>query len=236
MQLLPLVQEFLGRTGLPIASAVASSSDPRVVQIRGLLNEFLEDMLTRQAWQINILETVFTSVAGEDQGLLSTLCPHSFQNIVWKTLFNRTLRLPMFGAVSPQDWQARKAFNISGPLYSFRVRGGKLLATPPLPAGHTISFEYNSGAFVRAADGTPKAYWTVDTDTCALDDALPLSYLRWAWKKEKGLDYAEEFAKYERLVATKLARDKTADAVDMAGGNKDLRPGIWIPAGNWNVN
>ena len=138
----------------------------------------------------------------------------------------------MFGAVTPQDWQARKAFNVSGPIYSFRLRGGKLLVTPALPANHTISFEYNSGAFVRAADGTPKPYWTVDTDTCVLDDSLPLSYLRWAWKKEKGLDYAEEFAKYERLVATKLSRDKSADAVNLSGCDNSPRPGIWVSAGN----
>ena len=102
-------------------------------------------------------------------------------------------------------------------------------------AGHTIAFEYYSSYFVRETASVTKQYWTKDADTCVVDDALPVAYLRWAWKKEKGLEYAEDFAKYERMLATKGARNTTGRTVDMAEGRSQRRfPGVIVPEGNWS--
>jgi hypothetical protein len=239
MTLLQLVQEFCRRRALPIPTYVMSNPDPGVLQIFGILNEFLEDLQTRKAWQRNIFETTFTSVAAEDQGDITTLCPYGFEEILWESIFDRTQRLPLFGSVSPSEWQARKAFNITGPYYLFRLRQNRLLFTPALPVDHTIAFEYNGSYFVKDTTEVPpaatafKQYWAADTDTCSLGDALPLTYLTWKWAYKKGFDYAEDFAVYERLMAVKGARDARPQAVNLGSVNRDMRPGIFVPEGNW---
>jgi hypothetical protein len=145
--------------------------------------------------------------------------------------------LPLRGGIGSAQWQARKAFNFVGPLYDFRIRQNRLLFNPALPVSHTIAFEYFSSFFVATADATPvyQTYFVNDTDTCTLGDRLPTAYLRWAWKKEKGFDYAEDFAAYERLVGVASARDNRPQDVDMGNSQPALQPGIFVPYGTWNL-
>jgi len=239
MTLIQIIQEFCKRRALPVPTYAISNPDSGVMQMVGLLNEFLEDLQTRKAWQRNTFETTFVSTAGEDQGDIRTLCPYGFEEILWETFFDRTQRLPIFGGVDPAEWQARKAYGITGPLYNFRLRQNRLLFTPALPVSHTIAFEYNGSYFVKNNTGTGadyRQYWSTDTDTCTLDDSLPLKYLSWAWSAKKGFDYAEDFAAYERLIAVKAARDARPKAVRLDGSVRDLRPGIFVPEGNWNIS
>lgn len=238
MNMLQLVQEFCARRSLPIPTGVQSSADAQIRQLQAMLNQLNEDLVTRRAFEQNTRECTFVSIAGEDQGNINTLCPYGYQGILLETVFDRTQRLPLFGGLGPSEWQARKAFNITGPQYQFRIRNNKMLFSPALPVTHTIAFEYLSGYFVADAVtvGTPyKQYWTLDTDTCTLGDQLPLTWLGWKWPAAKGFDYAEEFNAYERMVSSQLSRDNAPTRVDMSGNCNDLRPGIWVPAGNWTV-
>jgi hypothetical protein len=237
MNLLQIVQAFCGRRALPIPTSVISNPDPGVLQYLGIMNELLEDLQIRNAWQRNTFETTFVSTASEDQGNINTLCPYGFEAILWETLFDRTQRLPLFGGVSPAEWQARKAFNITGPYYQFRLRQNKLLFTPALPVGHTIAFEYQSSWFVAAGEAVPaspyKAYWGNDLDTFTLGDSIPLAWMAWKWMEKKGFDYAEAFSFYERLLAVKAAKDARPQSVNISDQCRDLVPGIFVPYGNW---
>lgn len=239
MTMLSIIQNHCGRSGLPVPASAQSSSDPQVLQMVGLLQEFCDDMVTRKAWEANTYEAIFVSTAAEDQGAIDTIAPYGFQGIILESIFDRTQRLPLLGAIGSAEWQARKAFNFTGPLYDFRLRNGRLMFNPPLPAGHTIAFEYFSGFFAIGQTapniGVPQNYMVFDTDTCSLGDRLPTAYLRWAWKKEKGFDYAEDFAAYERLVSTKSARDDRPQAVNMGASDNRMQPGIFVPYGSWNV-
>jgi hypothetical protein len=239
MNMLQLVQEFCGRRGLPVPTGVQSSTNAQVIQIKGMLNTFCEDLVTRKAWQENTIETTFVSTAAEDQGSILTICPYGFEGIVLETMFDRTQRVPLYGGLNASEWQVRKALQITGPQYQFRLRQNRLMFSPALPASHTIAFEYQSSYFVQANETSPpapyKAYWTFDTDSCTLGDQLPLMFMAWKWPALKGFDYAEEFAAYERMLAAKLARNASPPVVDMSGTTQDLRPGIWVPSGNWMV-
>lgn len=241
LNMLTIAQRFCGRTNIKVPTYVIGNPDPQVLQIAGLLDEFCDDLSLRKIWQATNLEAIFTSVATESQGTLDTLCPYGYQGIVLDSFFDRTQMLPLFGGIAGAEWQARKAFNFTGPYYQFRVWQNQLWFNPVPPAGHTIAFEYNSNFFVKneAVDGADPAlyrqYWAKDTDTCLIDDALPIAWLRWAWKKEKGLEYAEDFNKYERLVNTKSARQDRPQIVNLGDRTQTIVPGIFVPAGSWNV-
>lgn len=239
MTLLQIVQEFCQRQALSVPLIVMSSQDDQLTQIVGLANEICEDLVRRHAWTSLQYESTFTSVAGSDQGDLATLAPNAFLKILNETIFDRTRRLPVFGPRSAQQWQALKALPMSGPFYQYRIQQGHLKIIPDMPAGHTMAFEYASEGIVldnSTATATPKAFFTRDDDTFVLDKSLLLLGLRWRWKEEKGLPYAESFRLYEAAVAEAIGADGTKQPISMNEGSGMIQPGIFVPAGNWSIS
>lgn len=76
---------------------------------------------------------------------------------------------------------------------------------------------------------------TADTDAFRFPNRIPLLWLRWWWKKEKRLDYAEEFRAYELAIADLGTRDAAPRTVDMSRRESMAKPGIVIPEGNWDL-
>lgn len=236
MTLLGLVQQFCLRRGLPQPTAVITGQDELALQLVGLLNEILDDLVTRHTWQELDFQCDFTSVAGEDQGAISSLVPHEVFKVLNDTIYDRTSRLPVFGPRSAMQWQQLKALPASGPFYQYRIQQGRLKIFPAMPAGHTMAFEYASKSPVLDADGvTYKQYFSADTDTCVLQGQLLLAGLHWVWKREKGFAYASEFADYEKLVADTFAGDGTKPRLNLAGSPNTIVPGIFVPAGDWPI-
>lgn len=235
LTVLQIAQTFAARQGLPQPQFVAGNSDAQVAQILGLLQEFCDDLVLKRFWEITTREAVFTSLGQEDQGAIADIAPSGYRGIIPNTFFNRTQRLEVPIAITPQEWQFRKTLGIAGPLYQGRIRQGRLLFIPPPPAGHTLAFEYASEWFVSDSSGAGKKWPTADTDTFVVNDSLPVAYLRWAWKSAKGLDYAEEFETYERMCASERAALAMPMAVRLDSTVKDARPGIVVPPGSWNI-
>ena len=234
LNLLEIVQNARGRLGQPIPTSVAGNSDPGIIQSLGLLNEFLEDLLIRKYWQGTTREATFLSVAVANQGELSTLFPFGYEGIIPDTFYNRTRQLEVIGGLPAESWQARQAFNISGPIPSFRIRNNQLLFSPVPVAGETYACEYYSSYFVYgSSDLTYRKYLLRDTDICIVDDALPIAYLKWAWGKAKGLDYAEDFRKYENMVESRGLRDSRPPVLSMSDANECFSPGVFVSPGSW---
>ena len=238
MNLLTLVQTFCQRTGINVPTQVVGSTDPQVIQLLALLNEVVEDIVDRKqdGWQELQLEATFTTVAAEIQGSLTTIAPFGFVSIINDTIYNRSQRLQAFGPLTPQEYQYQKSVVATGPFYQYRLQNNQIHLFPVPPAGETYAFEYLSTYAVVAVDGTTfKAYFSADTDTFRLDERLLLRGLRWKWKKEKGLEYDEEFREFEDRLANASGRNKTNTLINMAQGQPQIKPGVFIPSGNWNL-
>ena len=237
MDVLHLIQEFAVRTGIPKPTYVIGNSDPQVAQLLGLLNEAIDYIIQRFQWQPLIRQAVFTSIDGEDQGNIGVLAGAGFRYIVNDTLMNRTLRLPIFGPIGAQRWAALKTLPNSGPFYKYRISANRLLFNPPGVAGHTIAFEYYSADAVLNFEGLlPHHSPTADTDYINFYDDIILSCLRWKWKYEKGLDYAEDLRAFEEILNNTKARDGSKPVLSMDGSTDGFRPGIYVPSGNWNLS
>lgn len=236
MTLLQLCSEFCRRTGLTVPTKVMESTDETVLQIAALANEILEDLAERHSWSTVTYSVTFISVAAESQGLLTTLAPNAFLKVQNNTIWDRTLRLPVWGPLDPVQWQELQALPNAGPLYRYRIQEGLLKIYPTIEAGHTMAFDYTSCGLVQATGGGAiKEYFTADTDVFLLPAKLLLQGMRWKWRSEKGLPYAENFKTYEAAVAEAMGSDGTKPVLNMAGGNPNIQPGIWVPAGSWNV-
>lgn len=236
MSLKTIIQSMCGRTNLPVPETVLGTSDTQVLQMLRLLEEEGDDLSKRGAWEGLTDEASLTTTNTEDQGAMTTLCPNGFRYIKNQTIWSRSRRLPVAGPLDSGEWQTLKAMFINGPYYRFRIRGGHLLVNPAPPAGESWYWEYVSQFWILGVDGvTYKNRFTLDTDTVLMPEDLMLMGLRWRWKKEKGLDYAEDFRTYELQVKDALGRDGGKAILSMDDVRRQPQPGIFVSPGSWDL-
>lgn len=229
---LQIIQTACRRIGILAPNAAVTSSDQQIIQLVALAEEEGQELETRYQWQGIQTEATFNTVASELQGALSTIAP-GFAYIVNDTFWNRTLRRPLYGPTSEQDWQQKKAIQLNGPFNAFRIKGGSIYFYPVPVAGQTCAFEFMSKNWIATSAGGTSEIWTNDADTPLIDDKIVILGLIWRWKAAKGLDYAEDFAKYERRVMDAMARDAGKPRLNMTGGSYDIQPAILVPRGSW---
>lgn len=233
MSVLSIVQSVCQQVGLPSPSSALGNPDQQVTTLVALLNTEGIELAARYQWQALTLQASFTTVASESQGVLATIAP-GLKYILNDTIWNRTLRRPVFGPLSPQRWQQLEAMVMQGPWNQFRIRGGNLLFIPLPAAGQSCYFEYISKNWVLAIDGvTTRSAWLADTDSSLLDEDIMTQGLIWRWKAAKGFNYAEDYAMYERRVTNAMGRDGGKDTLNMGDIRYDIYPGIMVPSGSW---
>lgn len=236
MTLLELIQEFCRRSALSVPDVVMTASEDLHLQLAGILNMWLDDVVNRYDWAELETEATWTSVASEDQGALETLAP-GFVKILSDTIYDRTARVALLGPQTAKDWQLQEATTSLNTYPRYRVLRKHLYVQPALAAGHTIAFEYKSRFAVLSNTLTAKQYFTADDDTCKFPDALLLAGLRWRWLAMKGLPFEVAFQDHENLLATAKGDNKVATAITMhdGGSTGPMRPGIVVPSSNWNL-
>lgn len=234
MSLLTVVKSFCRRQQLPEPATVSGTTDQQIAQVMALLEEEGMDLGKRGLWERMTYEATFTTVAAESQGAISAIATNGFDFVINQTIFDRDSGLQAIGPVSPANWQAMKSLVSSGPQYQFRLRGGNLLINPAPAAGLNWYFEYHSKNWIIGADGvTYKSYFTLDTDEILFPEELALMGLRWRWKKEKGLEYAEDMRTYELQVSDAIGRNGMKPILSADNTPRKKGPLIFIPQGNW---
>lgn len=231
---LSIVQDVAARLNIPTPSAVATSTDPAVLQILALCNKEGEWVTNQYDWQSLTLEATFVTVAQENQGPLATIAPY-MKNIINDTMWNRDLRRPVFGPMNAQRWEQLKAMVMQGPWNQFQIRGDSILFVPVPAANQHIWFQYTSRCWCKSSSGLGQVKFLADADTLSLRDDLFKLGVEWRWRKSKGLEYAQDFVDYETMLQDAKARDGTKDVINMGDVLYDIYPGILVPAGSWGV-
>lgn len=231
---LQIIQTACKRIGILSPNSVIGSTDQQVIQLLALSEEEGQELSTMYAWEALQTEATFTTVATQVQGSLSTIAP-GFDYIINDTIWNRSLRRPVYGPRSQADWQQQKAMQLNGPFNSFRIIADQINFYPTPTAGQTCAFEYQDRNWITTSVATTSATWTNDADTPRLNDQLIILGTIWRWKQAKGLDYSEDFTKYERRVIDAMNRDAGKPTLYMDGAQYDIQPAIVVPTGSWNV-
>lgn len=228
MTMLALVRRHCRRSNIPVPSTVYGSTDDQILQIMALLEEEGNDLASRGDWQALTQEATHTTVATESQGAITSIASNGFNYIKNRTFWDRTETLPV-SVIDAVDWQAEKGFANTSPHYQARIRGGNLLSTPTPTAGNTWAFEYISKNWILGADTTTYSqYFNFDTDTLLLPEEILTKGLRWRWKKEKGLEYAEDFDSYEIMVIDALGRQGMNKNLHLDDGRRDRSPHVIV--------
>lgn len=229
---LQIIQAACRRIGILAPVIAINSSDQQIIQLVALCEEEGQELTDRYAWEGLQTEAIFTTVAAQLQTMLSVTAP-GYNYIVNNTIWNRTLRRPVYGPTSEQDWQQKKASQINGPFNSFRIIGDAINFYPIPVAGQVCAFEYISRNWITTTTSATSAVWTNDADIPNINDQLIILGLIWRWKAAKGLDYAEDFAKYERKVTDAMGRDAGKPTLNMNGAMYEIQPVVMIPRGSW---
>ena len=235
MSLLSMMNTVFPRIGISTPAQIVTSTDPKVLEVLAMANEEGQELAARSQWQALTREGTFTTVATESQGVITTIAGADFDYIINETIWNRSLQRPVFGPRTPAQWQQIKAQFMNGPFNQYRIRGNQVLFTPVPAAGQACYFEWMSKNWVTLKAGGTGDAWASDYDVGLLDERLMALGIIWRWKAKKGLEYAEDFNKYERAVDDAVGRDGGKQRLNMGDAGLDIFPGVLIPAGSWPV-
>lgn len=236
MSLLTIVQNVSRRLGLDIPPAVVGTTDPAVYQLQGLLEEIGTKLVADYNWQALRKATNWTAVAGADQGTLASRTGPGYKAVVAGTFWDFTLRRPIFGPISDQDWQMLQAFQPGGPLYQYRISGNRVQINPPMPVGDSLGWIWESEWWVADLNGVATGQtFTADSDIALLPENMLEVGLQARWNQEKGLPYAELQRDFQTMVDSNKAKDGTKQTLSLDRPSQRLVPGIFVPAGNWPV-
>lgn len=232
MSLLSMISNAMVRQGQVAPSKAIGSSDTGVIQRIALLQDIGDELAERVSWQaLNTagqivcdgVTTLFALPAG--WGGMSE--GETFQSTLYPTM-------PVPGPVTNEQMAALKAFPVAPIQPVWRVIDGQFEFFPTPAAGEVYTYNYYSSAWIKTAGGATSTVWTADTDVSLIDEKVLTSGLEWRWLKSKGLDYAEEFRRYEMRIARADGRDDDGRVVNMSG--KRTQSTTWpgaIPTYSW---
>lgn len=232
MTLLSIVTTVCQRNGLRVPTEVVTSTDTQVQQLYALANQEGKELARGFPWQALTREQTFTTTATEIQAGAIPADLYAFLN---NTMFNRTTRLTLIGAITPQLWQAIKAQPQLNRVYlAWRERDNDFIVTPTATADQTIAFEYVTTKWAEAANGTAQTEFLADTDTTLLDEELIIQGVSWRFLKAKNLDYAEDFRTYQTNLQIAQSIDAGPTQINITGSTTW---GLWgfpnLPLGNF---
>lgn len=213
MTLLSIVNNAQIKCGIPTTSSAYGNVDPNAVQMVRFAYEIGKDCMLRWKW----LGTKQTSTFTGDGMTTLFSPPADFQTLSPSDTFISSVfpTLTMRGPVNDDDLLKLKALPVvTYPSYWRRVQS-KIEFYPALQLNEVVTYSYASKYWIVAANGTTKGTWSADTDTSSIDEDLITEGVTWKWKRAKGMDYAEEFATYERMLNDLTGQENTGRTIAM---------------------
>lgn len=230
MSYLSIVQRSCALLTLPQPTTVVDSTDRNVQQIGALASEVGEELARLHDWQALTREYTFSTLAQEDQ---TGAVPADWDRFIANSFYNRSTRREVMGPITPQQWQAIKAYpQINSVFLAYRERDGAFLITPVPPADNTIAYEYVSANWVIHPDESEGTEFTEDADTTYLDERLIRLGIVYRFKQAKGLDYGKDEDIYRREVQKLSGKDGGSGKINISG-HTTWNWAANIPSGNW---
>jgi len=221
MSLLTMIQAAANLIGVQQPVSVIGSTDTTTLQLLAFANQEGVDLAER-AWPLLYRTATITTVASQQEYDL----PADFNWQIVNTFWNAAERLPVWGPLTPQTWQAIEYGMVAGSPVGTRYviwRGtssndAKVYLDPtPSTNGDTLAYMYVSSHWCASSGGTTQATWAADTDVGILDEDLMKDGIVWRFLRQKGLDYGDLRNDYERRRSRLLAQARPAPNLSLAG-------------------
>lgn len=240
MTVLTIVQDACAEVGVSTPSSVIGSTDANVVQMLALLNREGKWLAKGYDWQVLRKEGSFTTSAANQQIAdltsftdTSSASVTDFARMVPKTMWDRTASEQIGEPLTAARYQGDLANVTTGVRYRYIIRGNSLFFSPVPPASHSVYFEYYKKHWCASSGGAGKVAFTVDTDVGILDEDLLTQGLVVRFLKSKGLDYAEEFRRYEHMISSLTGGQSPAPDLSVTPPTPYDVTDPFVPDGNW---
>ena len=243
MNYLQLLNVFASKWGLPTVSSV-QASDPQTRQLAALVTETVE-YLRDQPLQVLRQRVNWTAVVGTNQGAVDTLWAvpqaplvgtYAYNSLIRCTLWDTTSRRPLIGPVTDADWQLLQANPAPGPSFFYRIDGGNLLVWPAMTTAVQLSaIVFRKELVYDLIIPGYKELPTLDSDTFLVEDSLMRTELEWRWLRQKNEPWSAAYEMAQQYLSKQLDKDGSMPTFSLTPGRPVVRPGIWVPAGSWNV-
>jgi hypothetical protein len=214
LTLLAMVSTAMVRQGQTAPPTVIGNPDTGVVQRVALLQDIGDELAERVSWQrLNIAATI----AGDGSTKLFPL-PDDWGGMSEGEQLQSSAYplLPVVGPLNNEAMAAFKAFPVAPLQPIWRIIQNQFEFFPAPADTEIYTYNYYSNLWIASATGTPQPAWLADTDVSLIDEKLMTTGLEWRWLKSKGLDYSEEFRRYELRLTRAEGRDDDSREVNMA--------------------
>jgi hypothetical protein len=237
LTVLQIVQEACARSGLPVPNNLVGNNDGNAIQFRSLFNELMQETVKRYRFQALIYNPTWTSVATNVQGTIQSLWGMEPESLVNATMWDFTLRRPIFGPLNDTNVQIIQALIPTGPIFQYRIQDNNLVIWPAPPAGNTHSAIIRSKNWLQLNGSSINLGYYIqnDGDIPLIDDTTLIMGLKYRYKKEKGLPYAEDFESWSDMIDQAALRDGSKQILYLDKASQQLVPGIFVPSGNWTL-
>lgn len=214
-----IVQNVAAMVSYPTPADPAGDSDPAVVQMVQAVNLAGIDLLSMNDWQeLTKVHTISIQADSPGQSEKSFALPEDFYEFVDQTQWNSSEQWPAIGPISPQFWQ-QLLIRQTLPTLSFywQVRDNKLYILSPPTSAQTLSFYYQSVAWVRDQDNADlyKNRATKNGDVILLDSYLVTLLARTKWLEMKGLDSSAAMRDFQVNYENRKGNEKGANVLSM---------------------
>ena len=228
-----ILNRVAAEVGLEPVSDPWGSPKQEFSQMRVLINIAGEELSQLYQWEFLMQEHQISTLS-TDTG--DYPLPTDFLYMINQTGWERSENVPLFGPLSPQDWQYLLGRDlVSYTIYaSFRIQQGVFTIFPkPPPDGLDIHFEYISRNWV--IDSTIKkdkyiAAIKAGGDTPLFDRTMISRALKVKFLEAKGLDSSKAQADLNQSFGLLTAHDKGAGIMS-AGTNNRAFPYL----SSWNT-
>lgn len=218
---------FVRLVGLRPAT-IFSSTDQMEVEIADLATDVAVDIMGFHDWRAL---TKLHTITGD--GVQSSFAlPTDYDRIVLAQRITDTSNW-LWGytaAQSLEEWMTitNSGFAAVTPGW-WIILDGSMQFSPAPSSGSPAKFAYISRNIGLSTTGAPKAAFSTDSDSFVLDERLLTLGLIWRWKSQKGLEYAEDMANYEKALSEAAARDTGSQAIRKGLSGRSLGPRMAWP-------
>jgi hypothetical protein len=207
----------LNATQITGMSSISGLTSDFMVMGNGIMQDTFVTSASGSAVNININATGAYTGQTYTFGQVNYAMPSDYQRMVNKTQYNKSNRWSVIGPKDAQEWQWLKASYVTtGPRMRFRIIANKFVIWPMPTAQVILGFEYQSGSWVVASDGSYKTRFSADTDTSIFPDRLLVLGTKLKYFQIKGFDTASLQADYARELSKFKAQDAGADTLSLA--------------------
>jgi hypothetical protein len=207
MTVLSACQSAMLRLGGGKPSTVFSSQNQMEMEIADLATDVATDIMKSHDWRdLTVIETftpdgvtaTFPKPSDYDRMVLAEDIEDG-SNWLWGYTpvdsLSDWIRITTsgFSAITPGWWI---------------ILGGQFQFSPAPSVGSPAVFPYISKNFGRTAAGGAISAFANDSDRFVLNERLLTLGIIWRYKAQKGLEYAEDMASFEKALSEEAARDK----------------------------